>query len=479
MQIYINKNNQQLGPFNEAKVLEMLRNGQLSPNDYGIKQGHAEWQKLEVLFPQPRQAANLPINKPPQVVPNVQFNNQMPPTPQKSGGSKGLMFGLIGCGGLILLSVIGAIGFFALSKKNAVSDDYSSNKSNSNTAANTLIPTDFTAIKAKADELAKLSPPLKPDSKAKLKGKIAFVQTDKNGSSMYGFNYDFTKLEENPYYGLKPEIMAKTPAEIDSLIQINCRKGKFVGRYDGNISGYGNDCKVSLIDYRHKTIFAQKSFSNNKAEKSVSSVYDGGDYIMPSPIEAINNFIEPFIPEKIEVTASDAASLPSFEDKAEFAKNAGDKLGVISFALKLDENAKIKGKLAVIETDSSSMLIGIDRDGNLSPPLPDSIGLTKERLNIVDAQLATKTSEIETLIQVNCKRGTLITKVKGISVFSNVCTVNIIDYKALAITAQKVIEGKKVDNNRYTDPAIYNDKTDNVEFPRTEIEEYIKQFPKS
>jgi hypothetical protein len=51
MQMFINKNGQQLGPFDEAKVAEMLQSGQLSPNDFGIKQGESSWSKLENLFP--------------------------------------------------------------------------------------------------------------------------------------------------------------------------------------------------------------------------------------------------------------------------------------------------------------------------------------------------------------------------------------------------------------------------------------------
>ncbi len=51
MQTYINKNGQQSGPFDEGKVLEMLRNGQLSPNDSAIRQGQSQWQTLGVMFP--------------------------------------------------------------------------------------------------------------------------------------------------------------------------------------------------------------------------------------------------------------------------------------------------------------------------------------------------------------------------------------------------------------------------------------------
>jgi hypothetical protein len=446
----------------------MLQNGQLSSNDFGIKYGQQNWQKLGEMFPQ----ANQPVNIPPINKPNVQVNTT---SPKKS--SKGLVFGLVGCGGLILLSIIGLFAFYFISNKSSNVVNVS-NTSNSNTKISSPTPTDFKAMKEKADDFAKFSPTLKLDSKAKLKGKIAVVESDKNGASMYGFNYDFTKIEEYMSYGLKPEMIAKTPEEVDSLVQISCKKGRMLGRYEGNIVGYGNDCKVSLIDYRNKTIFAQKSIANNKAEKSVSSVYDGGDYIMPMPTSEISDYITKFVPEKIEVTATDASSLPSLEDTKEFGRYAGEKLGQLNFPTKLDDNAKIKGKITLIQTENSSSLIGIDLDGKMNPPLPSSIILTKESVGFSDEQLATKTSEIDTLIQVNCKAGSVITKIKGIAVSSDVCTVNIIDYKAFAVVAQKTFESKKIDNNRYSDPSIYDDKKDIVEFPRAEIEEYIKQFPK-
>ncbi len=51
MQIFINKNGQQFGPFEENKVLEMLQNRQLSPNDFGFRQGDGQWRKLTDIFP--------------------------------------------------------------------------------------------------------------------------------------------------------------------------------------------------------------------------------------------------------------------------------------------------------------------------------------------------------------------------------------------------------------------------------------------
>jgi hypothetical protein len=57
MQIYINKNGQQLGCFEEVKVLEMLQNGQFSANDLAIKYGETQWSSLKDMFPNVVQVA--------------------------------------------------------------------------------------------------------------------------------------------------------------------------------------------------------------------------------------------------------------------------------------------------------------------------------------------------------------------------------------------------------------------------------------
>jgi hypothetical protein len=476
MKMFINKNGQQHGPFDEAKVLEMLRNGQLSPNDFGIKDGQQSWQKLGEMFPQPKQTANIPpINKP-----NVQVNRQVTPIPPKTGNSKGLIFGLLGCGGLVLLSVIGLIGYFALANKS--SNDTTANKnSNSNTKTAAPIPTDFTSMKDKAEELAKLSPPLKLDPKAKIKGKVALVEKGQFDAKMDFFNVYYKEINESTVssYGLTPEMPAYKPEEIDTLIQTICTKGKVIGQYEKGVTGYANNCKVSLIDYKNNLIFAQKTFTNSKPDKTISAVYAGSkEFIVITPFTQIQDYVKSFVPEKTEV--SNAEALPVIEDAKTLA-NSAEKFARLSFPVKLDGNTKIKGKVAIIDRSSISTayFTGLkSEDGTISEPLPSSLGLTKEGFGIADNQLALKSSEIDTLIQVNCKRGNLITKIKGVSVFSNVCEVNVVYYKALTTVAQKTFEGKKYDNDTYSDPSLYSDKTDNVNFPREEIYEFIKQFPK-
>ena len=50
MQLYIYKNNEQTGPFDEEAVLDQLRTGRLSPDDLGIAQGQTAWTRLGDIF---------------------------------------------------------------------------------------------------------------------------------------------------------------------------------------------------------------------------------------------------------------------------------------------------------------------------------------------------------------------------------------------------------------------------------------------
>jgi hypothetical protein len=124
MSIYISKNNQQTGPFDESKVLEMLDNGQLSPDDFAVRQGGSQWQKLGEMFPnagrQPPQTPppfGQPVNQPspvgnqPQAAQAANQPAVAPAKPKKS--RKGLLFGCLGIllfSGLVL-AVLGFLGY--------------------------------------------------------------------------------------------------------------------------------------------------------------------------------------------------------------------------------------------------------------------------------------------------------------------------------------------------------------------------------
>ncbi len=65
MSVYIFKNNQQSGPFEENAILDWLKNGQLSIEDLACRKGANEWQKLKALFPSAAsaEAPVLPASK--------------------------------------------------------------------------------------------------------------------------------------------------------------------------------------------------------------------------------------------------------------------------------------------------------------------------------------------------------------------------------------------------------------------------------
>lgn len=313
MQIYVNKNGQQLGPFDESKVLEMLRNGQLSANDLGFKQGQQQWQKLGELFPNASPAWTPPIvpNNPP----NFQQNNQFQPTPAqptpaKSGSSKGLIFGLLGCGGLLVLGLIGVVAVVMLSNRKSSTIDYSanrsvnsSNSSNSNTNSNAKTPEYYKLYKDKVIELSKLKPPVKLDKNAKLKGKLTIIErTNYNFDfKMVGFevrgNADLQQYVSNDEsaikeYGLTFTDLAENLNELETLVQVICEKGKILGRYEGGINAYANRCNVNIIDYKANAIVAQKTFENNKPEKEIKVRKGQTEEVLLYPYAPIREFIK-------------------------------------------------------------------------------------------------------------------------------------------------------------------------------------------
>lgn len=67
MSIYIHRNGQQFGPFEDQQVIDQLGSGQFSPDDMGIRQGETEWKKLSAMFPNatPTQVPFAAIPPPP------------------------------------------------------------------------------------------------------------------------------------------------------------------------------------------------------------------------------------------------------------------------------------------------------------------------------------------------------------------------------------------------------------------------------
>lgn len=61
MNIYISRNGQQLGPFNESDIRDKYYSGQLLPNDFGWYEGMANWQPLpQIISSLPQPTASAP-----------------------------------------------------------------------------------------------------------------------------------------------------------------------------------------------------------------------------------------------------------------------------------------------------------------------------------------------------------------------------------------------------------------------------------
>ena len=106
MPIYINKDNQQSGPYEDRVVIDQLRSGMLSPDDMAIRHGESSWQRLGDMFPG--------VGAPPAAEPRVatqaaayasDATASAVPAPKKGGCLKG---GLIGTGLLLLVLGIAA-----------------------------------------------------------------------------------------------------------------------------------------------------------------------------------------------------------------------------------------------------------------------------------------------------------------------------------------------------------------------------------
>jgi hypothetical protein len=59
--IYIFKNNQQSGPYEEHVVLDQLKSGVLSPDDMAVRHGESQWQPLRAIFPATVPVAPQPV----------------------------------------------------------------------------------------------------------------------------------------------------------------------------------------------------------------------------------------------------------------------------------------------------------------------------------------------------------------------------------------------------------------------------------
>ncbi len=102
--IYIYKNNQQSGPYEEHLVLDQLKSGLLKPDDMAIRPGESQWQPLRTMFPQVSTAA---------APPPVEFTDPVAATPVSSSAPEAQYRNTILEKVFFGLCFLGAIGILA------------------------------------------------------------------------------------------------------------------------------------------------------------------------------------------------------------------------------------------------------------------------------------------------------------------------------------------------------------------------------
>ncbi len=164
---------------------------------------------------------------------------------------------------ILLLSIIGAV--LGCGKLGSLGENSSAKE--------------YSALLAKKSDLTNFQPNATstPSDKQlpKIKGKVAIVTKDAKGtaeldriSEITGFS-SLPASKSKPYY--PPEIYAKTPDEIDTLIKIECRefKGEANYQYNSNSPSENKEftnviCDVSVIDYKTKALLTKNQIGDER-----------------------------------------------------------------------------------------------------------------------------------------------------------------------------------------------------------------------
>lgn len=248
MQIYVMKNNQQIGPFDESMVLAMFRNGQLSPNDLGVKQGGTQWSSLREMFP----------NQPHQSVAPLEMSSAKP---VKKGFSKILLFMLLGVGSLFLFSIIGIIAFV-----NAIKPSQAQIDRELLVAKNTKMQELFDKDKEKY-----IKPPANKQltKSPYIQGKILYYRSEESAYSNKK-NWEIKNIiPEFSESGTMKGLYAQTSEEVGTIILQECQRvvgGQYEmlsenGSPTGKvINGYNQSCNVTIIDNKIPAVIFTKNF---------------------------------------------------------------------------------------------------------------------------------------------------------------------------------------------------------------------------
>jgi len=149
------------------------------------------------------------------------------------------------------------------------------------------------SLEEKADEWAKLAPPVKLLKDPYIKGKMVIV---------YRRAEDINELHENDVVGLG-ELHAQTPAEAQTVVQTDCfqvRRGSYItqDKEKKEIPAYVSECEVAVIDLSLPATIYRKKFENTKLQDEISSknvdwetVKRKNKVVAPEPQGEIRDFL--------------------------------------------------------------------------------------------------------------------------------------------------------------------------------------------
>jgi hypothetical protein len=306
MRVYIHKNNQQSGPFEESQILEWLASGQLSPNDMVVRQGETQWQPLYLLFPHAARQQPIAFQHPSQAGSSVAHTINPPGKPNKGAGK--LLLVLVGLFGLGIIG-LGIVAVTFMNKpKTTVNPVAAANSSDANISSNNInvnsantnkaspMP-NYAELQDRLKEFAALKPPVKLEKNPALAGKVIVVeQKDRNNE----YTLRMPSSSELSRYGLSSDRLAGNLAEVDTLIQIFCGKGREIGRFGPRMAyvpAYSNICNISVIDYRASKTIAQKTFVNGKKPAKIYVRDDEHEYILDPPTEDVEKYLSGLVKE--------------------------------------------------------------------------------------------------------------------------------------------------------------------------------------
>lgn len=232
----------------------------------------------------------------------------------------------------------------------------------------------YSALLSKKEELANFQPSgeLSGNATPKIKGKVVIVKKEGSGQAeLDRFNWE-GKFSDEPAGGKSsrfypPEVYAKKPEEIDTLIKIECREHKGSDYYKKSSPGSSSElqsfaktiCDVSVIDYNAKTLLAKVQKGDESAPGAIT-LGEGGDSFY-KVMEEIANYLKSIPLELIpRVKATPSGEVIAVAEIAKLFKNSKESISQYQ-----DKEMTVTGWGTLSKTYNSILLYGSQRQSGV------------------------------------------------------------------------------------------------------------------